>query len=242
MFENVSDYLHSGIKEKATGFAILFVAVYSVIWNFSEPIISNYYIRKHEIVDIWWFCQLILTLITSFIIFFLLVPTKILQKFGFDSGDSQLIGFARIPNETPNPPKVIFDGYLGKVGEFDMTFDYHIDWDVKPIAQRAKRLMFICSPERDFTFYVRLKIMSHDESIVKDIWIAMKDSIHKPDGNDHEWGHPLMLNPYRDKWFRSNFSFEKLVMRTCGKSGWKYSRIEGFRIRGKCLLHSVVLT
>jgi hypothetical protein len=240
MFEKVSEYLESGLKERVIGFVILFVPVYSIIWNLIEPISVSDIIKDSWVLKNWWIFQISLSVVISGIIFYSILPKKILERFGLEARDTHLINGARIPNETQKPT-ITEDGFLGKVVNFDMPFSSHIDWDIKPIAQFAKSVSFICSPDVDFTLYLRIEAISGNGSKTRSIWIAMKQSIHKPEGDNIEWGHPLKLNHFKNRWYIGKISLNKIVKDTCGKDGWKLRSLQGFRIRGKSLFHSLTL-
>ena len=238
MLDQVKEKINLGYKERVIAFFILYGIVYGIIWAATEPlnldiINSN---KNH-----WRLILIIGTLIVTLSIYFFLLFSKDLEKFGLHYNDTNLqttvrsSGFPVITIET--------DGFHGKV--FTLKADYDKDemtWDLKASAHQASFLTIIYQTQGRLTFYIRISIISKDKSTTKLKWIRFEPTISIPDAaiKNEEIGYPLKV-VNNDNFLQTTINIREAVKHTFAKAGWQFDKVLQIRARGNGKIKSMTL-
>lgn len=138
MFENLLDRINRGTWQRVLSFFILWFAIYGAVWTILEPLSISIPDIK---IPLWRLLFISCTFVITLFIFFLTLFKKILERFGLEAGDVDLIKNLN----TSGSPKISIqnDGFHGRL--YNITANYSddpMDWNVKASANKAKYLTF----------------------------------------------------------------------------------------------------
>lgn len=148
MLEQVKEKINFGYKERVSAFFLLFAVVYGFIWAVTEPL--NLDIISSD-KTLWRLILIIGTLIVTLAVYFFLLYSKDLERFGLQYNDTNLkttvrsLGFPDIKIET--------DGFHGKIFTLKANYDKdEMTWDLKASAHHSLIFDNHLSTTRSFNF------------------------------------------------------------------------------------------
>lgn len=243
MFESVKEYLDRGFGQKVIGYLLALLITYGLIWQLVEPLIFSKELFNPNAIDWWWKVQLISTFVLGTIIFYFLLPKKVLQAFGFEVQDTKLNSTWKIYKGTPTW-QISNDGYYGDVLIVTSNFDADaIDTNVQASAQKANSVQFYYLPITRFVLYLHINLTSRKGGSPQEVWIPLKTDISKPfgDKNGVEIAYPIKSQNAKNGWLVSKVNIHEAVKKTFGYSEWKYQNLIGFRIKGEGKIQKIIV-
>lgn len=238
MLDQVKERINQGTTGRVFAFFLLYAIVYGSIWASTEPL--NFDITSSD-KPLWRLILIVGTLILTVILFFFLLYSKDLERFGLHYNDTNLqttvrsSGFPLITIET--------DGYHGKVFALKAIYDQdEMTWDLKASAHQASFLTIIYQTQGHLTFYIRMSIISKDKSSTKLKWIRFEPTISIPDTSieNEEIGYPLKA-VNNDNFLQTTINIGEVVKNTFAKAGWQFDKILQIRVRGNGKIKSMTL-
>jgi hypothetical protein len=235
--ETIKEQIQLGFKGKIIAFFLILIAVYSLVWEITEPLTINW-ISDNPIK--WRYLLLSITIIFTILAFIFLFPKKLKENFGFGPTDTNIeTSFI----STGNPEVTIeLDGFNGKIANLNSNVDNdEMDWHINPSANRAKFVSMIYLPIGKFYFYLRIKLVSKEKTEEKFGWIRFEPTLSIPDqyyDNVNEMAYPINAINYNN-FFKANIDIQKAVKDTFGQGGWNYGKVVSFRIRGNGKLKEI---
>jgi hypothetical protein len=243
MFDSAKEWMSKGRKERIIGFLIILIAVYSLLWTIVEPLVSSRQIFGPDAIDWWWKVQIGLCVLFSIIVFFSLLPKKILESFGFELIDTKLNTAFKAAIGSPKI-HVITDGYYGEVLHVDGNYENDaLDCKIQPIAQKASSIKYIYFPITSFIFYIHVNLISKNSSTKSHGWIGFRTNITKPSGakGQGEYSYPVISQNAKNGWLYSTIEIEKVINETFGHEGYKYCDLIELRVRGEGKLQKIII-
>jgi len=233
MNENFKDIITSN---RAWAVLSLAFAVYTAIWAIAEPL-SIAWINGHIIL---WRTMHILVSVLGGVLLSLPFTSMTLQTIDANGGDTTLHHDYR---GTGTPMVTIeADGNFGNVGvaKCDYVKDA-LEWDVRPVAQKAERLEFVFNHWEKMNFYLQVQLVSKTGDAVVRKRIRFDNEHRVPDIYQ---GQEEMAIPYEfakiKNFQKVTIDIRKAVKETFGQGGWEYGKTLVFGIRGNVTMKSIV--
>jgi len=256
MFDNPLKWLRRNWWGLIVAYLLLFVSTYLLIWQFAEPLgipdtietmpaFAKSRIFLH--LTLTFLIAPYLTLILDLIIRFqdsqnTIFPNHrkgLLERIGFGSTDTPILSCWHVPPDvTPKPDfKVFNDGFQGKVLQVRSTSPYNADYKVRFKANEGKLVEFVIRlDDSSARLYARFMALSKDGTGSKKVWLNFKVEIDKPalvweNESECEWVYPITPTYLDGDWLRVQVNLNKAAAETVGDDGWKFGRLEKFRLR-----------
>jgi len=238
MLELIKEKINLGAQQRIIAFLLLYAFIYGLIWSGTEPL--NLEITSSN-RPLWRLILIIGALLLTLLIYFFILYSKYLERFGLNYNDTNL----QVTVRSSGSPVITteLDGFHGRV--FNLKADYHKDemtWDLKASAHNASSLTIIYQPNKILNFYVRISIISKDKSITQLKWIRFEPTISIPDNRieNEEIGYPLKV-VNNDSFLQTTINIKDVIKNTFSKAGWQFDKVLQIRARGSGKIKSMTL-
>ena len=228
--QHMSNNLRESIFSSRSGqIATLFFSAYTLAWAIIEPLNLDW-VNSHK--TIWRIILLSFAAIVTIVLSIRLVR-KQLDKIDADgSGRTLQNSYSSKGNPKMTVQKY---GHIGHVVNIKGNYsDDESDWLIKSSAQKAKKMELIFDSHGKFDFYLRVAMLSSNDSKVSTVrWIRFDSLIATPDQyilDTPELGVPYTSKPFKG-FNKSEIDISDAVKKSYGQDGWVYDKIMIFRIR-----------
>jgi hypothetical protein len=136
--------------------------------------------------------------------------------------------------------ETVQDGVYGPVLRVK-TFD-PVERVIESAYKPCKTIEFIIQPQPGSACYAKVKILSKDGSVQKEVWLNINAGNQNPKKtSDVEWGMFVPLKRLESGWISLRANMKKSVAKTFGSDGWRFAEVTGIRLRGPLKMAKVNL-
>ncbi len=170
---------------------------------------------------------------------------QLLETIEFRSGSPEEDGWNLVAdNPDDRLPEfcVVIDGYWGKILKIHPTGNYFMDRAISEAEFLTKVIELIIKPGKWWVVYAKIQIVSQDDSIKREVWLAFQLGAGSPkplEDGEFEWSIYRPPKTVGGNWVKIDANLAESVKNTFGIKGWKYSKLLGFRIRGKLSISKI---